>query len=70
MTLIIPNQKFTHGKTIYEAGRKYDVSEDVAVKMVKEGKGKTLKGDMPKEARPISVRVPKVTHRDPVIEAE
>jgi len=65
--LIIPNQRFEHGKAVYEAGMKYDVSSAVANKMLKERKGKVIKGSSPVT---IKIAAPKISNRDPVVEAD
>jgi len=63
MTLIVPNQKFEHGKQVFEAGMKYDVPSAVAKKMLKEKKGKILKGSSPVI---VKTAIPKISNRDPI----
>jgi len=67
MTLIIPNQMFEYKGKTYNTGMKYDVSDSCANAMLKQGKGKVLKGSSPVT---IKTAIPKVSNRDPVIEEE
>ena len=68
--LIIPNQKFSYDNQDFEAGRKYDVSETIALRVVENKLGKVIQGSAPQSEKTVRVRVPKVRNNDPVVEDE